>query len=102
MSSFSSSVELDFMSNIANSRTMNFQLGAIHTGMSDESFNRRIVGDGATYRKRLRCRIPCPYCGVEFTLGSMMAHYRRLHGTIPDIDLDLLPSQSEVTPPARL
>ena len=36
-------------SNVTNYRTMTFQLGVIHTGMSDEAFNRRIIGDGATY-----------------------------------------------------
>ena len=69
------------MSNIENSRTMTFQPGAIHTGMLDKAINSRIVGVGATYRERLRLRIPCLEYRVELISGSMMDHHRRLHGT---------------------
>ena len=61
-------------SNVTNSMTMTFQTGRVSTWTSYESFNRRIIGDGATYWERLRLRIPCPDCRVDLTYGSMMAH----------------------------
>ena len=67
-------------SNVTNSRTMTIQSGDIHTGMSDEAFNRSIIGGGATYWDHLCILIPCPECRVDLKSGSMIAHIRLLHG----------------------
>ena len=80
------------MANIEKYRTMPFQLGAIHTEMSEKDVNRRSTGNVATYRQHLQRRITCPECGVELTAGSMMAYVWRLHGTYPNIDWGHLPS----------
>ena len=75
---------------------MKFQPEEIHIGMKDETFNMRIIGDGATYWERLCLRIPCTQCRVDLTSGSMIAHRRCLHGMEPYIDWDcLLVSQME-------
>ena len=79
------------MANIVKSRTMTCQSGAIRTGMSEEGFNWRSTGDGATYRERFRRRIPCKDCGTDLAARSMTSHHRRLHSTNPDIDWDRLP-----------
>ena len=76
------------MANITKSKTMTIQLGAIHTGMSEEAFSQRSRGDGGVYWKRLCLRIPCPDFRVELTAGSMTSHYRQFHGTETFIDWD--------------
>ena len=47
--------------------------------------------NGDTYRERLRRWMPCPDCKVEFTVGSITSHRRRLHGTESTIDWEKLP-----------
>ena len=74
------------MTNVARSKTMTCQLGAICTGMSEEAFSWRRIGEGAKNRESLRRRILCPYCGLELTSGSMVENHRQLHGTEPEID----------------
>ena len=77
--------------NIANSKTMTFQTGAIQLGLSDEVFGKCRTGEGATYRERLRRPVLFPYCGVMMTVGYLIAHRRSLHGTNMVIDWEILP-----------
>ena len=79
------------MANVSKYKTTTFQPVAIHTGISEEAFRRRIKGKGGTYQENMRRIIPCPDCGVELAARSMTGHHRRLHGTEPDIDGDKLP-----------
>ena len=79
------------MANVSKYKTTTFQPGAIHTGIPEEAFRRRIKGKGGTYQEHMRRRIPCPDCGVELAARSMTAHHRRLHGTEPEIEWDQLP-----------
>ena len=77
--------------NIEKSKKMVFQPGVIWYGMSAEAFARRGTEEGASCRDRLRLQIPCPKCGVEVTAGTLADHRIRMHGTKPEIKLDLLP-----------
>ena len=54
--------------------------------MSKVAFGRSIIGEGDTYRERLRIGVPCPDCGVEMMTGYLTDHRRWIHGTDPDID----------------
>ena len=74
------------MDNVEKSKTMTYQSGAIHTGMSEEAFSQNNKLERATYWEQLQWRIPCPYCGVELTYGSTTAHSRLFHGMDPSID----------------
>ena len=79
------------MANVEKSKTVTFQPGEIHTGMSEEVLSWMIKGEGATYREHLQRRIPCPDWGVELTARSITAHRRLLHGSDPEIYWDILP-----------
>ena len=72
--------------NVSKSKAMKCQPGAIQFGMSEE-----LVGRRATYKERQRRRIQCLDCGVELTKRSMAADQRRMHGTEPAINWNLLP-----------
>ena len=74
------------MANVAKYKTMTCQPGAICTGMSEEDFNWRSTGEGDIYREHLQRRIPCTYCRVELTAGSMTAHHIILHGKDPSVE----------------
>ena len=52
-------------------------------GMSEEDMALKCTKVGDSYRVRLLRRIPCPECGVDLTVGSMMAHHRRIYVTEP-------------------
>ena len=77
--------------NVAKSCTMICQPGALQMGMSDDAMAQKCTGVGDSYLVRLRRRIPCSECGVELTVGSMTAHFRRMHTTDPAIDWIWLP-----------
>ena len=79
------------MANVAKVNTTTFQPGEIHTGISDEAFIMMSIGEGATYRERLRRRMRCPDYGVDLTSGYMTDHHRQLHGTDTYIDWERLP-----------
>ena len=79
------------MDNVAKLKTANFQMGAIRLGMSHNSFGRYITGEGATYWKRLRRRVPFPDCWVNMKAGSMTEHCHRLNVTKPEINWYSLP-----------
>ena len=57
------------MANVAKSKTMITQMGAIQTCMSEEAFSRRSNGEGITNQEHLLRHIPYPYYGVEVTAG---------------------------------
>ena len=90
---------VELMANIANSKNTTCQPGELHTGMSEEDFDRRSTEYCATYQGRLWCRIPCTDCGVELIDGYMMAYRRCLHVPDPEIDWGRTPdSQTEHLP----
>ena len=59
--------------------------GNLH-GISDKAFSWRNTGEGDIYREHLQRRIPCTYCRVELTAGSMTAHHIILHGKDPSVE----------------
>ena len=77
--------------NVANSRTMTCQPGALRSGMSDEAKALKCTGVGYSYWVRLRRQIPCPEFGVDLTVGSMTSHRRHMHEMEPAIDWSQLP-----------
>ena len=77
--------------NVANSRTMTYQPGALRAGMLEEVVVLKCTGVGYSYRVRLQRRIPWTECVVELTVGSITAHRRRIHRTDPTIDWSRLP-----------
>ena len=72
--------------NIAKSKTMTCQPGAIRSGMSVGAFTRRSTYEVVNYRNYMRRWIPCPEFVVEVTAGSLTVHIRQMHGTKPEID----------------
>ena len=65
--------------NIAKSRTMTQQSGALRSGISEDAMALKCTEVGDLYRARLRRWIPCLECGVELTVGSMIAHCHSMH-----------------------
>ena len=55
--------------NVAKSRTMTCQSGALQSGTSAEVKDLKCTGVGDSYRVRLRRRTPCLECGAEITAG---------------------------------
>ena len=47
---------------------------------SDEAYERRITGEGASFRERKRQKVACPECGIEIARSSMQAHMQVQHG----------------------
>ena len=68
-------------SNVAKSRTMTCQPGALRAGILEEAMALKRTGVGDLYRVRLRRWIPFPECRVDITTGSIMAHRRHMHST---------------------
>ena len=69
--------------NVAKYRSMTYKLGTLRSKMLEESVEQRCTEIGATYQERLRRRIPCTDCRVDFTAGSMTAHRQCMIGTEP-------------------
>ena len=59
--------------------------------MSEEVVGQWSTERGAAYKERLRLWISCLDCGVYLTVGYIMEHQRRMHGTEPEIDWNYLP-----------
>lgn len=72
---------IGLMENLTKSKMMTCQSGAIRLVMSEEVVGRISTGKGDTYRENLRRCLPCLYCGVKLTAGSMAAHLRHLNFT---------------------
>ena len=72
---------IGLMGNFAKSKMMTCQSGAIRLVMSEEVVERISTGKGDTYLEKLRCCLPCSYCRVKLTAGSMAAHLRQLNFT---------------------
>ena len=68
------------VTNDAKSKSITCQLGTLQAKMSEEAMRRQCTGRGATYQDRLRRRILCQDCVVEFTSGSSTAHIKHIHG----------------------
>ena len=67
--------------------------------MSEEEVIRRSTVRGTMYKERIISQIRCLDCGAEIIVGSMMAHWKRMHGTYPAIDWNWIPvSQTEYLP----
>ena len=77
--------------NVAKSRTMTCQPGALQSGMLEESKALKFTGVGDLYQVRLRRRITFPECGVDLTSVSMTAHSQSMHRTEPTINWSRLP-----------
>ena len=52
------------MAEVAKSKMMTYQPGAIRLVMSEEAVGREIIGKGATHWERQWSCLPCLYCGV--------------------------------------
>ena len=65
--------------------TITYRPGALQAGISEETMVLKCTGVQELYRVRLQRLIPCPDCGVELTLGSMMEHRCHMHGMEPAI-----------------
>ena len=85
--------------NVAKSRTITFQPGSLWAGMSEEAMALKCTGVRYSYQVSLQSQIPCPDCGVELTVGSMIAHRRRIHRTDTAIDWSRLPISQKVHQP---
>ena len=81
----------DLVANVSNSCTMTFQPGILRLGMLVEAKPLKCTGVRYSYWVRIRRRILCLECGVELTMGSMMAHRQHMHRTEPAIDWIRLP-----------
>ena len=62
------------VANTVKSKVMKFHPCTIRSRMLDEVVGRWCMGRGATYRKRLRRRVPVPDYGLELTAVSMIEH----------------------------
>ena len=72
---------IGLMGNFAKSKMMTCQSGAIRLVMSEEVVGRISTGKGDTYQEKLRRCLPCSYCRMKLTAGSMAAHLRHLNFT---------------------
>ena len=77
--------------NISKSKAMTFHPRETWSRMSEEAVVQKSTGRGENYKDSLRWRIPCPDFRVELTVGSMIAHWRRMNGTETEIDWNWLP-----------
>ena len=76
-------IRVGLMENIAKYKTMNYQTGVIHMGISEGGFIQRSKGYGATYHECIRRRIPFLDYGAELTFVSMTDHRKQLYGVEP-------------------
>ena len=60
--------------NVAKSKMITYETGAIILEMLVEMFGWCSTGKGAIYRERLRRKATCLYCRVEMTDVSVTAH----------------------------
>ena len=67
--------------NVAKSRTMTCQPGALRVGVSEESMALKCTGVGDSYWVRLQRKIPCPYCVFDIAAGYITTHRHRMHST---------------------
>ena len=88
--------------NVGKTKTMTCFPGSMRTGLSNQAYERRVTGQGDSYRQRLHRRLPCPECGKNLAVGSLTHHRRRQHGVEPEIDWEALnpgvPSQPMAHP----
>jgi Reverse transcriptase (RNA-dependent DNA polymerase) len=47
--------------------------------MSTQAYNRRITGEGQTYRERMQVIVECPICYTEMQKASLPQHLMSIH-----------------------
>jgi len=77
--------------NNSKSVVMSCHPGFIHTGISTEAYNRRVTGEGPTFRDRQRAHVTCPDCGIRITRASLLRHLQSQHQRNPDTFAPPLP-----------
>ena len=70
---------VEMMSNVEKYMTITWNPGENFTGMSEEAFSCRSIGEASAYHERLRQSISCLDCGIVLLALFIASHHRRLY-----------------------